>query len=259
MSFINRVINKLSHKSRLPLYEELIKYALEKGYRVVSLLEWYKTQDCDQKTLIMRHDVDLDSQGAYRMFKIEKRHNVTSSFYYRWSAMDSKSMKKISDNGHEVSLHYETLATYCRNRKIYSKDKVTSSVNDECLKILKREITDFQNRYWKIESICSHGDMRNRRIKLTNHTIIKDVSRSELGILFETYDSDIISKMDSYISDSSINNKHKWLHGETPIEAIDKGKKTICLLTHPTHWNYNFVNNVKVLFKTLIQNIMEAF
>ncbi len=252
---ILRVLRKLLQPSRLDEYREIIELALQSGYRITSLADWYNHNFYEgEKVLVLRHDVDLLPFTAWKMFLLEKELGVKSTFYFRWLTEDAAIINKIKAEGFEVSLHFETLATYCKQNRIFRKEDVTDAVMGNCLNILKEEITRFESRYGKIQTLCSHGDKRNRVLGLQNHKIMEHVSRKGLGIAFETYDPDIKSRFENYISDSSINEKHQWKYGTTPKEAIAKGSQSICLLTHPHHWYYNPLLNVKRLIVEYLDN-----
>lgn len=242
---VQRILKKLTQSSRLDEYKNLLELALQKGYKITSLSDWYENDFYKgEKVLLLRHDVDLLSSTAYKMFMIEKSLNVKSTFYFRWLTINSKIMNTMLKEGFEVSLHYETLATYCKQHKIFSSQEVTHDVLRQCLILLKNEIQTFQERFGKVKTLCSHGDRRNRVIGIPNHRLLESIDRKELGIYFEAYDQEIISKINVYISDSSINNNHNWKYGKTPEAAMGNGTECICILTHPHHWHYNLSTNI---------------
>ncbi len=243
---IRSVVKKITQSSRLDEYRSIIELALQQGYIVTSLLDWYEHDFyTGKKVLILRHDVDYDAQGAFRMYEIEKSLGVKSTFYYRWYTVHPYTMAKIHSDGFEVSLHFETLATYCRNKKITQASQLTETHYEEAYQNLLNEIDTFEKEFWKIKTICSHGDQRNRLIGIPNHVILQGKDLSRLGIYFETYDEPIKSLFDTYISDSSIKANHAWRYGVPPEHAIQNGNASICLLTHPQHWNYHFSRNIK--------------
>lgn len=249
---IRSIIKKITQNSRLDEYRAILELALEHGYTVTSLLDWYEHDFYPgKKVFILRHDVDYDAEGAFRMYQIEKGLGVRSTFYYRWYTLQAQTMKEIHENGFEVSLHFETLATYCRSKKITNASQLTEKDYEEAYKKLLEEIDFFEKEFWKIKTICSHGDHRNRLIGIPNHALLQGKDLSNLGIYFETYDEPIKSRFDSYISDSSIKSDHVWRYGVSPEQAMKDGAESICLLTHPQHWNYHLSRNIrKVLVDT---------
>lgn len=250
------ILKKITQNSRLNEYRLILEHALDNGYRLTSLIDWFKNDFYpNEKVFLLRHDVDYDMEGAYRMYQIEKELGAKSTFYYRWKTMDKSSMVEIRNNGFEVSLHFETLATYCRANNIVSADKINVHDFEECYKLLLNEIREFEERFWPINTLCSHGDHRNRLIGIPNHYIIEGKSREEIGIFFETYDKEILNKVDVYISDSSIKNNHEWRYGISPKEAVESKVDCICLLTHPQHWNYHFRRNITKVITDIKERI----
>jgi len=256
---INSSINKLFKQSRLAEYSSILDFALSNGYLLTSLADWYENQFYPgRKVIVLRHDVDFIPEGAYKMFLIEKDRNIKSTYYFRWSTANEKIVKSISSAGFEVSLHYETLATYCKKYKIYQAGLVTEEVLRDCRSVLFKEVKDFEARFGKIRTLSSHGELWNMKVGIPNHILIDTGFYKETGIYFETYDQNVLSKFDKYISDSSIKTNHEWKYGITPMEAINSQIKCICLLTHPNHWDYGLIQNIKMLLISLtirLQNI----
>ncbi len=249
-------LKKLFQKSRLYQYKELLVYAKKNNYILTSLQDWYKNDFYPGRNVfILRHDVDHDTVGAYKMYEIEKEIGAKSTFYFRWNTMKYGIMKQIYNHGFEVSLHYETLSRYCKKNKIVNNDELSDKDFEICKTMLLKEIKEFTERYWKIQTICSHGDKRNRIINISNTKIAKLINLQEVGIKFEAYDPAVFSRLDVYISDSSELNNHTWKGKMTPYEAVKQKVNTICLLTHPTHWNYNLVKNLKVYFRQIKEDV----
>jgi hypothetical protein len=253
---IRKITKKIFQKKRVKEYENILKYALTKNYKLVSLIDWYKIyRNTNEKILILRHDVDYDTKGAYNFYKIEKKLNAKSTFYFRWKTMNKRIMNKMHNNSFEVSLHFETLATYAKKNNLFKKEQITKDVIDICKKNLSKEIELFEKNYFKINTICSHGDKRNRILDIPNHVLITKDFYTQHNILFETYDQDITQLFDSYISDSSIYSNFEWKHSGSPYKMIDEQKQTICLLTHPIHWNQSFFKNINMIWKIYFDNI----
>ncbi len=252
---IKQVIRKILQTSRIDEYEKVLQHAIKEGYFLCSLNDWYvKYKGSEEKVLILRHDVDYDSDGAYRFFKLEKRLGATSSFFFRWKTMNAAIMEEMHQNNFEVSLHFETLATYAKKHHLFKKSDINDKIIETCQLILSNEIKRFEQTYFKINSICSHGDKRNRVLDMPNHVLVDQEFKAKHKILFETYDANILSAFDAYISDSSIYSSFEWKYAGSPCKMIDNKKQTICLLTHPIHWNQSFFKNIKMLFTIYLDN-----
>ncbi len=252
---LRKINRKVFQKNRLEEYEKILKYAKDNGYKLVSLIDWYNNYlNSQQKVMILRHDIDNDSSGAYSFYKVEKRLNARSSFYFRWKTMKNDIMWDMYNDGFEVSLHFETLASYAKKNNIRHESEITIDVLNKCRDILSKEIKRFKSTYFEIKTICSHGDKRNRLLHTSNHVLTNKEFLLQNNILFETYDKDIVSKFDAYISDSSIYSNFEWQHSGSPYNMINQNKQTICLLTHPIHWNQSLAKNIKMLFFVYFDN-----
>jgi hypothetical protein len=246
------VLRRLFQRSRLGEYASILDLAIDNGYRLTSLADWYEHDFYPgEKVMILRHDVDYNSRGALKMFLIEKAKNVKATYYFRWLTMHTSIIKKISSAGFEVSLHFETLANYCKTNGIRNSGMINEQVKTECRSLLAKEIQDFEQKFGKIKTLCSHGAYWNIKTGVPNHIILTPDSYKEYGIYFETYDPLVLSKFSSYISDSSIKANHQWKYGQTPQEAILSGVPVICLLTHPHHWDYTFYQNIRMILVTI--------
>jgi hypothetical protein len=252
------IIKKLVQQSRLDEYRKILDLAINHDYFITSLSDWYEHDFYqDKKVLILRHDVDYNPHAAYKMFKIEKERNVMSTFYFRWSTVDMKVISALVANGFEVSLHYETLATFCRAKKIQIGKQITDEILTECRSLLTDEVKKFEMNYIKPKTLCSHGERINMKLGIPNHALMTDKSYKNLGIYFETYDPEILQRFTAYISDASIKAGQKWKYGKTPAEEIQAGSKCICLLTHPHHWDHNLRNNINMILIELKQKFKE--
>jgi len=246
---------KIFQPNRLSQYKEVISTALNQGYVVTSLIDWYENyKGKDIKVLILRHDVDFDYEGAYQMYMLEKSMGVKSTYYFRWLSVNKGIMKKMKNDGFEVSLHYETLSTYAKENKLFDRDAITDKVRELCYDKLEQEIEYFESVFGKVKTICSHGDRVNRLIEVSNYKIINYERLKSIGVVFNTYNPKVLKEFDAYISDSSIYNNFAWKHDGDPVSAILESKKNICLLTHPIHWNQSFIKNIKYLFVVFIDN-----
>ena len=253
---LSRIVKKLKQTSRIEEYAAVLQAAIDNHYAVVSLRDWYQHyRNSDSKVFILRHDVDYDTEGAYAFFRVERQLGVRSTSYFRWSSMDDTIMREMNDNGFEVSLHFETLASYAKQHRIFDKEAIDERVIAVCQQNLSEEIELFEKKYWKIDTICSHGDKRNRVLGLPNHIIWDDVLKKKHRILCETYEESVTKCFDAYISDSSVYSSFEWQHFGSPIQALEEGRRTICLLTHPIHWNQSFLKNIKMMSKAYVDNL----
>ena len=252
----NRIVSDYLMFSRLNEYENIIKKSIEYGYTHITLANYYSLLASgklkNQKYFIHRHDIDTDLRTTRKMFAIEKKHNIKTSYYFRLSTIDKKLMTEINTFGSEASYHFEEIATFCKQNSIHSKKEALKHI--EAIKIL---FTQNFNRLekqlgYKFESVASHGDFVNRKLNLKNNEITNDYElRKLLGINCEAYDKTLHNSFDAYISDKP----YPVFYSPVNIfETIGK-HKVICMLTHPRHWETNLWVNSFDNIKRVIEGL----
>ena len=249
---LKRIYRKITQKSRLEEYRRILIAAIEHCYRVMTLREWVELGFPRDKIFLLRHDVDIDARGARRMYEIEKELHVRATYYFRHITMKPTLMKHMLSDGFEVGLHYETLATFIRESRLETKEQLSEDIFTTCRVRLTREIACFREEIGEMQSICSHGSKWNRKLDISNCLLADEKFRKENGILFETYDPELLDNISTYISDSSLSHNHAWRYGKSPLQAIENGDAVILLLTHPGHWNYDFCSNIRKLWLSFI-------
>lgn len=83
----------------------------KKGYTFSNYHNWRE----EKRTIILRHDVDMNIEAAYEMALLEKSKNVQSTYfilvntdmYNIHSSKNRKLMKKILECGCEIGLHFD--------------------------------------------------------------------------------------------------------------------------------------------------------
>jgi len=243
--------------SQLSMYERVVSAAQQAGYTQTSVRGYFdllcKRQGPLDKVLVHRHDIDTDLRTTRKLFEIEKRHGITSSFYFRLSTLDFALMQEIEDFGSEASYHYEEVATYAKLNKI--KDPTT--LRSRMAEIRSTFAANFacieQRLGKKMRTVASHGDFVNRRLKISNVEILADASlRESCGIACEAYDRTFLESFDIYITDRPA---PQYYFPMSPVEAL-RGHARICLLTHPrqveTNWKENTKDNLQRLYEGMV-------
>ena len=134
---------KYLQNSRMAEYEKIIKTAKENNYEVISLRDYIENRyDKSKNLFLLRHDIDHFSDGTEMMFEIEKKYQVSSSFYFRNSTFEPKLMKEIEAYGSESSLHFEPVADFIKaNPFIQNREELfKSDFEEKCLGILKANL-----------------------------------------------------------------------------------------------------------------------
>ena len=253
----NRIYSDYLMPSRLDEYEKIIYYSLEKGYKHLTLRNYYfllkSGKIKNEKYFINRHDIDTDISTAREFFKIEKKYGVRATYYFRLSTLDFDFMQEIEEYGSEASYHFEEIATFAKKHHIKSK-KIIFERLDDIKDLFIKNFLMIENKLGKkLETVCSHGDFVNRVLQITNNEITKDLNlREKLGILCETYDDYILSSIDAYVSDTGY---PKFYVPNSIFEYIDK-VNIIYMLTHPRHWRSNWkvntIDNIKRIYEGII-------
>lgn len=253
---LNRLYSDYLMPSQLTAYENLLRAAQQANYRNISVRMYLeiigKCENFSERTIIHRHDIDTDLRTTRKLFEIEKKYDVKSSFYFRLSTLDIDLMREIEEYGSEASYHYEELATYAKKNKI----KDVATLRDHFPKIRSDFIKNFlqieQQLGKKMRTVCGHGDFANRKLKISNTEILADQQlRQRCGIDGETYDRNLMEHIDIYISDQP---PPEFYHPCSPLISLGRHRR-IYLLTHPrcleTNWKANTRENLLRFYEGL--------
>lgn len=253
----DRLLADYIRKLGLREYEKLLLEAKRCGYKLMSLSAFYDMLIMNQPTkdsvriFLNRHDVDADLKTARKMFQIEKKLGVTSTFYFRLSTLDIDFMKEIYDYGSEVGYHFEEMATFAK--KHHTKDKMEfephlEEIQESFLTNLHRIESSLG---FKIRSVASHGDFANRTLECTNNEIINESLKKGAGIDFEAYE--LVPRFSKYLSDAPY--PKFWRRG-SPFTSMEEGAQIVCLLTHPYNWGRNFWARSRANFERVIEGLV---
>lgn len=255
-TLLNRLYADYLMPSRLDVFENIIVAARDSGYTQTSVRDFWEIlrsgQPVPDRVLLRRHDIDTDLRTTRKLFEIEKKHGVRSSFYFRLSTLDLELMHEIEAYGSEASYHYEELATFAKRSHIKEPlllMKQLAGIRGEFLDNFRRIERQLGR---KIRTVASHGDFANRHLKLNNTEVLNDAQlRADCGIECETYDSVLIRQFDIYISDCPAPRYYRPVH---PIDAIGRYPR-IYMVTHPrqcaTNWTVNTKDNFLRMYEAL--------
>ena len=195
-------------------YFEVIDSIKEKYY-FGTISEFHKLLKI-KKFILLRHDVDVSLDYALKLAEFEFEHGVKSTYfillhsdyYNALSKSNQHKIKKISDLGHEIGLHYDT------NFLTVDKKNITLQ--------LKREVQILSDLIGKeIISIAQHNPS------------ITNCPNFESDLRYVDSRDPEITKEVKYISDSV----HNWREGCMckHIKNFDR----LQILTHPIWWSEN--------------------
>lgn len=232
------VFQTILKNNRLKAYAYYLMLAGRSGYNICSMSEFYENPT-EGKHFVLRHDVDHKTPATRKMFNLEKKYHVHSTYYFRKSTVDINLMNDMIDAGFEVGFHYETLSDYAIENKL---NRVTEKDIEICRERLKQDISEFNKLIKKpIRSAASHGSKKNEKIGKSNNVLFIDQKYKDFDILFESYDEEMYSKyVDTHIMDGSLRINSGFSYRQNPIDAISAQDRNIIFLSHPNHWYKTF-------------------
>lgn len=184
----NRIYTDFFLPDRLPEWEYFLCKAIENDYFICSIEEFQKkirtnSVDKSKNYLIIRHDIDTDLSTAKKIWALEKKLKLFTSYYFRLSTINTPLMKDINDCGGEASYHFEELATYAKHKGFTNKKEALAHL-DTIRGIFKKNLESLRMQTGApMHIVASHGDWMNRKLGVTNCVILDDkVFRKDLGI-----------------------------------------------------------------------------
>lgn len=195
----------------------------KKEYNITTVKDFSKCS-IKEKTIILRHDVDVSLKHALSMAEMEADHDLRSTYFILfhgayYNALSDRNVsiiRKISDLGHEIGLHYDTSFLH-------------GSVNKK-IKTIDYEIKILENIIEKsIVSIVQHDPSTSPDLRMQIPRKFIDPMKSA------------IFRNISYISDSVQN----WRKGCMCKHVGNE--KQLQILTHPIWWNEHHKNRKTIL------------
>jgi hypothetical protein len=235
----DRVRSDFLMRSRLGLYRELLRSALDAGYRVHSVAGLWALIDggrlgSEGRHLVLRHDVDTDWRTAAAMWEIDRDLGVESSYFFRLTTMAPALLAQIAGSGSEASYHYEELATVAKRRGLRSGADATRHL-PEARDLFATNLGRLRTATGlPMRVVAAHGDFINRRLGVPNQVILDDPDlRRTLDIDLETYDEAYLRHLPSRHSDAPY--PEFWVPDD-PAGPIQRGEAVVSVLVHPRHW-----------------------
>jgi hypothetical protein len=241
-----RIYQDFLMPSRLRDYNQLLRDLTRSGYEFLTMRRFARLvraqEDLPELTCLLRNDVDTDPRTALAMSEAEHDLGIEASYYFRLSTMDRRVMRTIVARGSEIGYHYEELATVAKRMNLKSSAAVADHMG-----LIKDEFRTNISRFAEVagalpDTVAAHGDLANRRLKMTNTELLDDELRNEFGILAEAYDLDLEQRFEARIIDREL---PIYWSPETPYDAIARGARVIRLLVHPGTWRCNRLENLR--------------
>lgn len=237
-------------------YKKLLKAIKSQGYVFQTFDDFLLNPK--EKVVILRHDVDLLPYNSLRFAQIQSSIGATGTYYFRAvpESWDESIIKEISNLGHEIGFHYETM------------DTANGDVNKawDQFRIHLRNLRKLS----KVTTICMHGSPRS---KYDNREIWKFYDYKSLEIIGEPYYDVDFDKV-FYLTDTgrmwdghrvSVRDKvvttfEKTYHSTSQIITdLNSGllPNQIMFTFHPQRWHSDFLKWIKELFLQNAKNIVK--
>lgn len=243
-------------------YKELCQAIISSEYAPLTIHDYLK-QNHNEKSIILRHDVDRKPIRAQKMAQTEHEFGIKSTYYFRTvkEVFQPRIIKQIAGFGHEIGYHYEVL------------DKAKGDIT-EAIEIFEQELKDLRE-IADVTTICMHG---NPLTSWVNRDIWKEHNFNDFDIIGEAYLSIDYTKVPYFTDTGRSWNSSKYSIKDVVQTDIYSGKikstdaligliknesqKNICILTHPNRWTDNFGDwfteliwqNIKNIGKTVIKS-----
>ena len=239
-------------------YKELLNTLLLKDYTFQTFDEFVRNPK--QKSIILRHDVDLLPQNSLRFAKIQNELNIKGTYYFRAvpESWNEEIIIKISSLGHEIGYHYENLTTCKGNFENAIKD---FKDNLEALRKLA-----------PVSTICMHGSPMS---KYDSKDMWKKYDYRDFGIIGEPY-FDVNFQKVFYLTDTgrrwdgekvSVRDKvksnlNKSYHTTSQVlEAFSNNdlRNQVMFTFHPQRWHNNKILWLKELIFQNVKNTIKKY
>lgn len=221
----------------LKRYEQICQAILHAGYQPYTIAQYIEKKPKTGNIVVLRHDVDRNPKNALWMAQLESKHNLHSTYYFRYvqNVFNVNIIESIHRLGHEIGYHYETLS------------KTQGDVH-KAIELFSKEL-ESMDKVAKVQTISMHGSPLS---KFDNRDIWKSIDYQDYGLLGEAYLTIDYSQI-QYFTDTGRTWKRTQFnlrdftaqmktHSEIKttndlISAIKKKKFPIlCISTHPERW-----------------------
>jgi len=154
----------------ISIYKELIEALKEKAFQFQTFEEYLKSPI--EKSIILRHDVDLLPNNSLTFAKIQSQENVKGVYYFRAvpESWNENVIKEIRNLGHEIGYHYECLTT--------TRGDLEKGIED-----FERNLTALR-KLAPVTTICMHGSPMS---KFDSKALWKKYDYKDFGIIGEPY------------------------------------------------------------------------
>jgi hypothetical protein len=177
-------------------YKLLLKTLLKQGFSFSSL---NSIPGSTQKSIFLRHDVDLHPDRALKTAFIEREMGLKGSYYFRCvpESFDEEIITQINSLGHEIGYHYEDLSLMAQRRTTNDKRQTEREIADLGIESFARNLERLRSLV-PVNTICMHGSPLSR---WDSRLLWKYYDYKDFGIESEPYFDVDFSEM-LYLTDT---------------------------------------------------------
>lgn len=195
---------------------EVIQSALNLGYHFYSFGDWIEGSPTAERTIILRHDIDVSLEMAMRLARIEAGLGIRATYFIRlhsklYNPQEPESLANLSELSKlnvEIGLHYE--------RQVYK------AKGGNYTEMLARDAQLLSNILGKPITGC--GGHRVGTFPSLDELVVKSA-----GFLYDAYAPEFVKER-KYISDSA----GHWREG-CLCQWLGRVNH-LTVLTHPVWW-----------------------
>ncbi len=241
-------------------YKLLIESLLNRGYKFLTVKNYFEQKNNSDKICILRHDVDKKPINSLQKAVTENRLGIYSTYYFRIvkESFNEEIIIKIAKLGHEIGFHYEDLTLAKGNY-------------EEAIMLFTRNLAKLRELY-PVVTICMHGSPTS---KWNNLDIWNYYDYKQFGIIAEP-NFDLNFNEVFYLTDTGMSwNLSKYAVRDVPKGNFDVNIKSsndilnhlelgtlpgnIMLNTHPQRWSDNILELAWEKSTQMLKNQIKRF
>ncbi len=239
-------------------YKEFLTVLINQGFAFQTFENFL--QSPKEKSIVLRHDVDLLPNNSLAFAKIQAENSIKGSYYFRAvpESWDVHVIKEIASLGHEIGYHYECLTTCNGNF-------------EEAIKDFEHNLIELR-KLSAVSTICMHGSPMS---KYDSKDLWKKYNYKDFKIIGEPY-FDVDFKKMFYLTDTGrrwdgekvsvrdkVNSGYDLSFNRTDeiIDAANNGQlpNQIMFTFHPQRWTDNKTLWYKELVVQNLKNQVKRF
>jgi len=234
------------------------------NYKSILRFDNYFLSDIPPESfVIFRHDIDRRPYRALVMAEIENSLGVCSTYYFRIKkhTFNPTIISKISQLGHEIGYHYESLSDTDGNMDKalidfeYNLDRMRQIVPVKTISMHGRPFKKYDNRdIWKN---LENAQYLKDKLNILGEVYL-DIDYSDIAYINDTGRNWISNK--SNIRDKIISDINSDFNNETELREalINKKFNKIIFQIHPERWNDGLISWLTQYSFDLAANTLKA-